>query len=187
MSSTVLATLSPQPRLSPAESIVFSVVSGGSCGGTARSIQVCRAALQEAVQEHCPQLLRYNTLCYHGPGNLYAIEGGKVVATVTIPCNHGVWQGDSIGSHNCLGMLKFFQKLASELQPHTAFNHQSAGVPFSAIIDDVTLVPRRRHVLTVLDFILQEAPKHGQVPNLRKTVVWLRKGSLRSDLARQLM
>ena len=147
---------------------------------------VDRAALQEAVEEHCPQLLRYNTLCYHGPGNLYAIEGGKVVAT--IPCNHGVWQGDSIGSHKyCLGMLKFFQKLASELQPHTAFNHQSAGVPFSAIIDDVTLVPRRRHVLTVLDFILQEAPKHGQVPNLRKTVVWLRKGSLRSDLARQLI
>ena len=147
---------------------------------------VDRAALQEAVQEHCPQLLRYNTLCYHGPGNLYAIEGGKVVAT--IPCNHGVWQGDSIGSHKyCLGMLKFFQKLASELQPHTAFNHQSAGVPFSAIIDDVTLVPRRRHVLTVLDFILQEAPKHGQVPNLGKTVVWLRKGSLRSDLARQLI
>ena len=83
-----------------------------------------RAALQEAVEEHCPQLLRYNTLCYHGLGNLYAIEGGKVVAT--IPCNHGVWQGDSIGSHKyCLGMLKFFQKLASELQPHTAFNHQS--------------------------------------------------------------
>ena len=97
-------------------------------------------------------------------------------------------QGDSIGSHKyCLGMLKFFQRLASELQPHTAFNHQSAGVPFSAIIDDVTLVPRRRHVLTVLDFILQEAPKHGQVPNLGKTVVWLHKGSLRSDLARQLI
>ena len=39
----------------------------------------------------------------------------------------------------------------------------------------------------MLDFILQEAPKHGQVPNLRKTAVWLRKGSLRSDLARQLI
>jgi hypothetical protein len=145
-----------------------------------------RAALQEAVEEHCPQLLRYNTLCYHGLGNLYAIEGGKVVAT--IQCNHGVWQGDSIGSHKyCLGMIKFFQKLASELRPHTTFDHQSAGVPFSAIIDDVTLVPRRRHVLSVLDFILQEAPRHGQVPNLNKTAIWLRKGSLDSELAQELL
>ena len=144
------------------------------------------AALQEAVEEHCPQLLRYNTLCYHGLGNLYAVEGGKVVAV--IPCNHGVWQGDSIRSHKyCLGMLKFFQKLASELQPHTAFDRQSEGVPFTGIIDDVTLVPWPRHVLNVLDFILQEAPKHGQVPNLGKTAAWLRKGSLNSDLAQQLL
>ena len=42
MRLTVLAALSPQPRLSRAESIVFSVVSGGSCGGTAMSIQVYR-------------------------------------------------------------------------------------------------------------------------------------------------
>ena len=84
----------------------------------------------------------------------------------------------------------FFQKITAELQPRTvtALEQRSAWVPLSAIIDDVTLVPRRRHVLRVLDFILQEAPKHGQVPNLEKTVVWLRnlKGSLDSDLAQQL-
>ena len=136
-----------------------------------------RAAPQEADEEHCPQLLCYNTLCYHRPGNLYAIAGGKIV-----------WRGDSIGSHkSCLGMIKLFEKLASELQPHTAFDHRSAGVPLLRTIDDVTLVPQRWHVLNVLDFILQEALKHGQVPNLEKTVVWLQKGSLDSDLARQLL
>ena len=99
-------------------------------------------------------------------------------------------QGDSIGrgSHKyCLGTIKFFQQLVSELQPHTAFGHQSAGVPFSAIIDDVALAPRRRHVLSVLDFILQEAPRHGQVPTLSKTVMWLQKGSLDSELAQELL
>ena len=92
------------------------------------------------------------------------------------------------GSHKyCLSMIKFFQKLAFELQPRTAFNHQSAGVSFSAIIDNVTLVPQQQHVLSVLDFISQEAPRHGQVPNLRKTVVWLQKGSLYSNLAQELL
>ena len=50
------------------------------------------------------------------------------------------------------------------------------------IIDDLTL-----HVLSVLNFILQEAPKHGQIPNLKKTVMWLQKGSLSSDLTQQLI
>ena len=42
-------------------------------------------------------------------------------------------------------------------------------------------------MLSVLDFILQEAPRHGQVPNLSKTVIWLRKGSLDSELAQELL
>ena len=46
--------------------------------------------------------------------------------------------------------------------PHTAFNHKSAGVPFSAIMNDVTLVPQQQHVLSVLDFILQDAMHHTQ-------------------------
>ena len=79
-------------------------------------------------------------------------------------------------------MIKFFEKVLAELEPHTALQHQSAGVPVSVIIDGITLVPRRRYVLQVLDFIMQ-APKHGQVLNLKKTAVWLRKGSLSSDLA----
>ena len=39
----------------------------------------------------------------------------------------------------------------------------------------------------MLDFILQEASKYGQLLNLKKTLVWLRKGSLDSDLARQVI
>ena len=34
---------------------------------------------------------------------------------------------------------------------------------------------------------MQEAPRHGQVPNLNKTAIWLQKGSLDSELAQELL
>ena len=120
-----------------------------------------------------------------------AWERGERIAPVTI--DMALTRACNYGCHFCYAMLQendrsvinqpiiydFLEELQAKLQPGSTFevsdamHHQPHGTPYAWIIDDLMCVLYQYKAITVINWILAEALKHGLHCNMPKFHVWI--------------
>ena len=90
----------------------------------------------------------------------------------TVPCKHGVWQGDPLGMHSfIISTMNFIAELVTKLRPHNVFREyeyaadreleQGESAAFVSIADDLVVVTRNQHSVRVAKMIFDIAERHG--------------------------
>jgi hypothetical protein len=135
-----------------------------------------RSSLFKNVVKHMPTLLSYTAQCYEGSGQIMAVSDSKLVKTWD--CSTGVWQGDPLGTHHMMfAIIDFLQAMLDKFTPENVFNSEQSSRRITAqqisVADDLTHVTRRRHVIDLARFVVQEAPKHGVVLNISKWQIFM--------------
>ena len=119
-----------------------------------------RGRLLRTTHDVFPSLLRYLRGCYATAGRIVAISNGKVAAEWEDA--DGVWQGGPLSNATfCLSLWDWMSALYARLKPDTALEKDSSGAIEVSIVDDLTVVLRRRDAVPVCTWMINTAPQYG--------------------------
>jgi hypothetical protein len=105
-------------------------------------------------------MLRYQRACYTKAGRIVALHNGSIVKEWEDAV--GIWQGGPLGNASfCLSIWDWLSALYARLMPQSALTCDSHGGLEVSIVDDLTVVLRRRDVVSFATWMLREAPNYG--------------------------